>query len=360
MNTMKALCCVLMLLATCGRSFPDEEDQGREAGAEDDVDAQLGFTLEEISDKLVEIKHEWGTGNGFIAKMDGKIYLFTSQHILLGAQKASFTTFTGRPLRPRLVELAGNRDIARLLLAEEAQGFAITDDMPMGSPVGVFGKGAARTAAAGLYGSVTGVGADIVEVSADFLTENAGSPVLNARQEVIGIASYVRESDPHAMKEGTKFEDRTRRFCYRLTGIQWQSVNWRKYNDKFGTLYRQNTLFLDGIIDLFAQWKEAPMERLNTPEDTAREVAAWITSHHAMIRKYGGSDSDKRVFASEFSDSLKRLAGNCGSRANKIRAYQEQRGLNDFMYTELGGQAAALDYLAEVLDDISKRAQDFR
>jgi len=307
------------------------------------------------------IKHERGSGSGFIASMDGKTYLFTNQHIILGAEKISFTTVSGEKLRPRKVELSNTRDIVRLLLSDEAEGFGITDEMPMDSPVGVFGGSETDGSSTGFYGTVTGVGAEIVEVSSEFVSENSGSPVLNISQEVLGIASYVRESNTHAMKEGTKFEDRTRRFCYRLTGNQWKPVNWKKYNDKYGKFYRQHAMFTDGVIELLINWGDTPKDRVGITENPEQSLVSWIESLNAMIGKYGGSGK-KKQFAGEYSESLHRLSESCSSHANQIRAFsdQQRRELTGFLRDEFDMLATTLDSFAKLLVYSSKRVQDYR
>ncbi|RLA42373.1 MAG: hypothetical protein DRQ97_14090 [Gammaproteobacteria bacterium] len=371
MISQKTLPFLLLLLATCCTVFAEKTNDGEDAVAEEHnkegleekrkedslIQAQFGYSFDDISDKLVVIKHEMGSGSGFIATMDGKTYLFTNQHIILGAEKISFTTLSGKKLRPRKVELSVTRDIARLLLADDTESFGITGEMPMDSPVGVFGNSDTDEVATKLYGTVTGVGAEIVEVSADFVSGNSGSPVLNIDQEVLGIASYVRKSDTHAMKEGTKFENRTRRFCYRLTGNQWKPVNWKQYNDKYGRFYYQNTLFTDGVIEVLTNWGDTPRDRISISENPEKSLVSWTKSHNELIEKYSHKT---RIFASEYSGSLKKLSESCSSRARQTRLFSEQRELTEYLREELDSQSVTLDYIAKLLVRISKRAKDYR
>jgi len=370
----KPLCYFLLILTACcapfakGASDSDEtaiEERKKEAldkKRDEDalIQAQFNFSLDDIGNKLVVIKHEMGSGNGFIASMNGKTYLVTNQHILLGAKKISFKTATGEILRPRGVELSTSRDIARLLLIDGTEGFGITADMPMDSPVGIFGNSTADETAIELYGTVTGIGAEIVEVSADFVEENSGSPVLNIDQEVLGIASYVRESNTHAMKEGTKFENRIRRFCYRMTNTLWKPVNWKIYNKKYGEFYRKNNMFTEGVIEVFSNWsKDTLMEKIRVTKNPERSLISWVESHNKIIAKHSFSNQKKR-FSSEYSNSLKQLSESCSGRARQIRLFSEQRELTDFLRDELDMQARTLDYFAKTLDHIGNMAQDYR
>ena len=83
---------------------------------------QFNYSATDVADHLVVITCESDgvikSGCGFVAMMNEKPYLLISQHILLGADKISFTSPAGRIIKPRSVELSNSRDIARLALAE--------------------------------------------------------------------------------------------------------------------------------------------------------------------------------------------------------------------------------------------------
>ena len=139
MKPQKTLRYLVILLMAGSTALSKKADDSKDAAAEERkqeelekkreedalIQAQFDYTYSDISDRLVVIKHELGTGSGFIAAMDGKTYLFTNQHIILGAEKISFTTVSGEKLRPRKVKLSTTRDIARLLLSDETEGFSL-------------------------------------------------------------------------------------------------------------------------------------------------------------------------------------------------------------------------------------------
>ncbi|RLA42372.1 MAG: hypothetical protein DRQ97_14085, partial [Gammaproteobacteria bacterium] len=163
-----------------------EEALGKRLAAEQEIKAQFEYSFNEISDKLVTVtctsNRGRSFGSGFVATLNGKTYLFTNQHVIIGADKISFKTAYGETLRPRGVELAASRDMARLLLADGTEGFEITSKMSIGSPIGVFGNSEGGSVATELYGKVTSVGSEVVDVSADIVSGNSGSPVLNLDQ----------------------------------------------------------------------------------------------------------------------------------------------------------------------------------
>ncbi|MEE9368054.1 MAG: hypothetical protein V3V05_04220 [Pontiella sp.] len=283
--------------------------------------------------------------------MDDKLYLFTSQHLILGADKIKFISPTGRTLKPHSVELSYARDIVRLEL-DGGDGFSIIQDPAMGSSIGIFSSSDLQDMDA-RYGTITGVGAEIIEVSAAFEDEHSGSPVLGLDQSVIGIASYVRESRDHVMKKGTRFENTTRRFCYRLDRVKWQSVSWKRYNQQFGTLYLESNLLIDSIIEILNEWSDEPFKDVQLDSDTERALISWADSHNHVLKNYGGKGSFNRKFLSDYSASTHELAEVCRSRARKIRMISGQRGLSQFMLNEYDMQAGTLEFFGKMIDRIS-------
>jgi hypothetical protein len=358
LTTMKILIAAVLLIAAPSAQSDEDTESGNavdEAAAL--IEAQFNYGIDDLRDQLVVIKHEFGLGNGFIATMDGKSYILTSQPIILGAEKIRFTTLSGKQLRPLKVELSGERGLARLLLAEGTDGFELASEMPMGSLVGVFGGSHGKEME--LFGSVTGVGGEIVEVSADFDTENSGSPVLNIDQKAIGIASHVRDSAQGVGKAGTRFENRTRHFCRRLDNLNWRAVNWKKYNKEYGAFYRQNSLFTDGVIEVLDNWAETPRDRVEIVENREKSLIVWQDAHNAILSK-NHNNSRKKYFAADYSESLKELAAKCSRRARKIRMYTQQRHMTGFLRQELDQQANTLDYISTLLIRIGNMAQDYR
>ncbi|VGO16108.1 Putative serine protease HtrA [Pontiella desulfatans] len=320
------------------------------------ISAQFSYGFSDVADKLVIIscKSEQGKtfGSGFVARMDGKTYIFTNQHVIMGADKISFKTASGTQLKPRSVELSLTRDIARLEL-ETDHAFDIGNEVEMDIPVAVFGNSEGAGVGTELFGVVNGLGAELVETSAEFVSGNSGSPILNLSQEVLGIASYVRVSRNHAMKEGTKFENQTRRFCYRLSGVEWKSVRWTHYNKQYGKLYRQSEMLYNGIFEIIKNWSESPLAKVSIEDNPERSLHSWAKSHNEVISRFDRSSAHKRQLMTEYAESLKKLSGVCRGRARQISMFSEQRELTGFLREEFEKQSGSLDYAAQWIDQCS-------
>jgi len=329
-------------------SEPAQDQDGEKKPDEQTADAEkVPFTFNDVAGNLVIIncKSSFGdtAGSGFIAKMDGKTYIFTNQHMIMGADRIDFTTVNGETLKPTGVELSIKRDMVRLPIADRADALEISGDAGMGMPLAVFGNSEGAGVATELYGKVTGVGADRLEVSAEFVSGNSGSPVINKNKEVIGIASYVRFSRPSRMTENTRFENKARRFCYRLTDVQWAPVNWRKYNSAYGMLYREHEDVADAIFDIINSMYDEPFG--SVPDHCSDTVLKkWCSTHNQEL---GHEISQMRQNLGKSADDL---SAYCRRRADGLETKLKNKDLTGFLREEFEGYVYAYQSAADAMD----------
>ena len=367
---------LLFLLATLPLPtvWADEDGKGKETEDatqnEAVIKAQFEYSFNDVSGTLVIIESRAGmarmAGSGFIAKMDGKTYIFTNQHVIMGADSIEFKTVTGERLKPRGVELSLKRDIARLLIEDKEAALVISDNLAMGIPLAVFGNSEGGGVATELYGTVTGVGADLVEVSAEFVSGNSGSPVLTLDKEVIGIASYVRYSQPSKMKEGTRFENKVRRFCYRLTDVRWMPVNWGYYNRKYGKPYLETSHTIDSLGGIIGGWYEDPFARVPTGDQPDMSLHRWAATHNKMVERV--ADIKRKGFVSrsqlnKIRDEVQGSAHALSVISKRLSMDMEDQSkdpaLTGFLRDEFEGYAYGLQYASEVLDYAGKWMADY-
>ena len=350
-NPMRYL---LLLLLACGTTFAEQTDAEKEEAAEERkkeeaseksrkeskiIKKEFAYSFNDIRDHLVVIEHENGTGSGFVAKMGDHYYIFTNQHVIFGAHKISFKSVSGKQLRPKKVELSKTRDMARLLLDTDG-GLAVSGNIEMDAPIALFGNSDGAGVATELYGRINGIGGELIEVSADFVSGNSGSPVLNLDQEVIGIASYVRFSGNSRTKEGTQFENKTRRFCYRITDSEWVAVNWGKYNKKYGSAYFENEQIVGCLEKIYSGWKDDPSNGVHLDADSDRRILSWSQSHNILTNKYRGQGK----FRAEYTKSLTKLSSLCKNESTRIQRFlsAEEKYLTDFLRDGFKRQASTL------------------
>lgn len=332
------------------------EQQPEESMA--DIQKGIDYAFEDISDKVVIVtcKSREGRshGSGFVARMNEKTYLFTNQHVILGSGSFRLKTTHGESLIPRRVELSKTRDVARILI-DEREGFEMGQKISLGMPVGVFGNSEGAGVATELLGEVTDFGVDVVEVTAEFVAGNSGSPVLNSQQEVVGIASYIKVTwDPPSEEEDTwksedeskdenKEPDKTRRFCYRLNDLEWKPVKWNEYNGKYGNLYREGEAISAAVSEMIAIWSNDPMESLPCDDDLASDLVKWVKGHNQLISRYKRRAIKYRSFMNAYSENLMELSKSCRARSKRIAMFSKQRELTGFLEDSLNNHASALE-----------------
>ncbi len=191
-----------------------------------------------VKDTLVLVTHgSEGAGSGFLAHSEGKIWLFTNEHVLRMGKPLTCTLTTGQELQLKedsVVDIATNRDLIRLPVAEDLPALDWREDLPaIGEEIFVYGNSDGGGVITQLKGRVLGFASDILEVNAKFVGGNSGCPIVDKSGAVVAVATFAqkREEPANWVKEGTRF-NRVRRFGVRNENIQWQSVAWKAYAEE--------------------------------------------------------------------------------------------------------------------------------
>jgi len=237
------------------------------------IPVQLGLCADLWDDPvecIVIVSTDRGSGTGFVCTLNGKKYVITNTHVLRGAQRFEFHTLAKGELRPLQLEIANDRDLARVsIAAPTASGFQVAAKKPsLGEAVSVLGNSLGQRVVTRLKGTVEGVGPEVIEISAEFVQGNSGSPIINSAGEVLGVATFVtRHGSKDWVTEGTRFAG-TRRFGVRVTeDIDWRLISMRRFYEESSLLADCEDLLesLSGLIranDLraFELWKDRQPE----------------------------------------------------------------------------------------------------
>jgi len=331
---------------------------------------KMPYTFNDVASCIVIIESETClggmSGSGFIAKVDGKTYIYTNQHVVMGADTVEFVTASGEKLSVKSIELSMERDIARFLIDDREEALVISDNVAMNIPLAVFGNSEGGGVATELYGEVTGVGSDLVEVSAEFVSGNSGSPVLNADKEVIGIASYVRYSAPSKENEDAEEEDKVRRFCYRLTGVEFVPINWRSYNERYGKPYLVTQSSMESMMGIIQGWGDEPFGRVPTENLPDISLNSWSHKHNKMvervdevIRRNRASRSTLNKIRDEIKQSAHDLATVSYRLSTELGKKAEERALTGFLRKEFESYASGLEYISELLEEAGQDIADW-
>ena len=81
--------------------------------------AAIAQAQHDISEYLVIIDTDVGSGSGFVCSLDGTNFVITNTHVLEAARKFTFRTVNRGNLKPVRLELANDRDLARVQIENE-------------------------------------------------------------------------------------------------------------------------------------------------------------------------------------------------------------------------------------------------
>jgi hypothetical protein len=215
--------------------------------------------VHDYSGSLVFIEGGGGAGSGFIGRMRDGVFLLTNQHVVAGMPNVRFTRLDNSVITTGAIAAAVGHDIMRFAIGEVPRPLPCSDnveaDARIGDDIIVLGNAEGARVIQPLAGKLAGIGPDRVEITAEFLPGNSGSPIVHLKSgKVIGIVTFLVKGRFGALTDAG--QARVRRFGYRLDTVkQWQPVSWSAYQaekaiiDKVETLTRDLARLIDDIGD---------------------------------------------------------------------------------------------------------------
>ncbi len=203
-----------------------------------------GRIVQDFRGSLVFIESGPGAGSGFMCQMKDGTFLLTNQHVVAGMPTVHLTRLDRTPVAAGAMTAAVGHDIMRFALAPgtEARPLVAMENVEkearIGDDIVVLGNSEGARVIQPLTGKLLGLGPDRVEVSAEFVPGNSGSPIIHvASGRVIGIATYLMQ---RRFKElGDPGQGSVRRFGYRLDSVkQWQPVHWPTFQAEHAAVDR--------------------------------------------------------------------------------------------------------------------------
>lgn len=186
----------------------------------------------DVKKSLALIKGKTGVGSGFVAEADGKRWIYTNEHVARIGHPLKAVFIDGTEVAfDGTIEVAEDRDVARIEFKGDRPALKIREDAPSVDELAfVYGNSAGGDVITKIVGMVLGVGDKLIEVSSKFVSGNSGSPILDGKGRVVGIATLATlRCDPKDwVKSDTRFND-VRRFGTRLQDVEWKSLEWNVY-----------------------------------------------------------------------------------------------------------------------------------
>ncbi|MDB6152754.1 MAG: hypothetical protein JWL90_1207 [Chthoniobacteraceae bacterium] len=194
------------------------------------------------------------TGSGFVAQTGEKTFLFTNAHVVAGMKAPRFTRLDRSPIALGAASVAVGHDVMRYegpaMIKPLQIMTAIESNALIGDEVIVLGNSEGAHVILPLTGTISGIGPNLVEVTAEFVPGNSGSPIIHKKSgQVIGIATYLVKRDIEWLSDKSSDADRAkkiRRFGYRIDSIaKWQPVVWPQFNAEYRELEKIHGLTRD-------------------------------------------------------------------------------------------------------------------
>lgn len=338
----------------------DDEDADEDEEDEDYEDAKGAITPDgkkteesrpkvEVSDEerltnieksgIVAIMGTNGSATGFLATIQGKVFLVTNVHVIAGMDKPTIITMSGDEIKLGPVFTGRGHDIAispianvpencKPLTFNEAPALAVHNN----DKIVVCGNSEGRGTMLETYGTVIALGPKLVELNCPFYEGNSGSPVFHIpTRTVIGVTSHAtiqdiekssplskasRSSDQSAIKSDTRY------FGYRFDSVK----NWERVN--LNVLRKQNEVF-DGYkqkLQIIRQHFSSD-GKLTLDITIYKEFADIIGAYKKELSNLANPAARRRAEKNMY-DKLARMCTNEASRLKALKtmsAYDDMR-----------------------------------
>ena len=312
------------------------------------ADEQAAELVKTYSGSLVFVEDKSGAGSGFVCTFGGRKFVFTNQHVVAGHPGVKLTLLDQSPLKIGQPAAAVGHDILSLQLLTDTKAMdmmlEVEKNASIGDDVVVLGNPEGARVIKPLTGKLVGIGPNLIEITAEFVPGNSGSPILHLKSgKVIGIATYAIIRDVNSLT-GER-EKKVRRFGYRLDSVkQWQPVAWPAYNEEFATIERikERTHDLAALIKEMA--RTGGVKAANHQNPTIRRP----------LDKFGEAISGKGIIPTDRTRAVKDLMAAMRQASESDIEQANVRLRYDFFRKELTEEQQVRGQFYKIFDEMLK------
>ena len=241
----------------------------------------------------VVIRTDTGGGSGFVVEDQGRKFIVTNQHVLLGAKrdKIQITTTDGTKLLPVSLQIVPDLDLARIEVRQAPPPLAIANGADINEAVATIGNSLDAGVITVNVGTVKGIGAGEIEVDCEVVPGQSGGPLINAAGEVIGVTTYILFADEDKTTEDTRYAQK-RYFTVRLTSdTPWVPVDsWDEYA-KAGAVVQSGEEVFEEAFDIATSADGGPKNDYHYAGRNEKLTTA-ATHHNRFVKKMIEMDGD--------------------------------------------------------------------
>jgi S1-C subfamily serine protease len=241
----------------------------------------------------VVIRTGTGGGSGFVIEDEGRKFIVTNQHVLLGATKDELevTTTDGANLVPVALQIVPDLDLARIEISQGPSPLSFATGANIDEAVATVGNSLDAGVITLNAGTIKGIGAGEIEVDCEVVPGQSGGPLINSAGEVIGVTTYILFADEDRATEDTRYAQK-RYFTVRVTGeTAWAPVeSWAEYA-KVGSVVQSGEEVFEQALDIAISADGGPTKDYNYAGRN-RGLAQAANHHNRFVQKMTKMDGD--------------------------------------------------------------------
>ena len=322
----------------------------------------------DISDSLMIIEGETGRGSGFILLMKDKKYIITNRHVITGTKNLKVKSVNGYMPKIKSFELGVDADLVRMEIdeSENVKFLVLSKTIDMKESVAVYGNSEGIGVVTEIKGAINGVGPAVIETTAGFVSGNSGSPIMNKKGEVLGVATFATQNKMQDwVAQGTRFEN-VRRFGLRLDSVKWFGVSSNEFCNQNQLLSEAETYFSDlADIIIYCCGISNHKNGLNKKDEClSRTFSYYLTADQKVLSKRSRWSNELAHFVQKYDKiSEGGMAGNSAYGLAKLslqisatapkKILKETKWIDNWFQQDANKYLDFMEYLSSNLDKYS-------
>ena len=216
-------------------------------------------------------------------------------------------------------------------------------DARIGDEVVVLGNSEGSRVIQPLAGKIVGIGPDRIEVSAEFVPGNSGSPIIHVKSgRVIAVATYLTKRRFTEWTEETK--SKVRRFGYRIDSVKkWQPIVWNVFQAENAAIekVRERTHEFEQLFRAIEEGKSVNADAFSTA--ISRPVRDFVTA----VGRGNVSEPDRKYAFRSLLTSLRSV-----SRSDILQTRERLR--YDYFQRAVSEEAETREQIYKIFDNSVK------
>ena len=252
---------------------------------------------QEVKDRTIAatvvIRTGSGGGSGFVVEDQGRTFVVTNQHVLMGATQSQIkiTTTDGKGLQPLALQIVADLDLARIEVSKSPTALLLAKGASIDETVATVGNSLDAGVITLNQGTVKGVSSGEIEVDCEVVPGQSGGPLINTNGEVIGVTTYILFANKEKASEDTRYAKK-RYFTVRLAQeTPWVPVvSWAEYA-KVGSVVQSGEEVFEQSLEIAISADGGPRKDYSY-QGQNKGLAMAANHHNRFVKKMTEMDGE--------------------------------------------------------------------